>query len=157
MIIARGIVRRRSASVASEIMRWHRMGLFDAKLNGKLIEEIARTLRNLGVGTDKTRDSVNWLCQRDVVVPIKHQRMGCMDPDDDHLFETAFVSHARMIVSIDANVLAPPAALRAWLVKHDVRVVGEAAFCQFMRERVFSPLAPAELAACGLACQAGRR
>lgn len=150
MVMARGLVRRRASSAASEIVRWFRMGMFDIRLNGKLIEEIAHTLRHLGADDRDIRLFVNWLCERECIVPLGHQRMGCIDPDDDHLFETALLSGARIIVSSDARVLRPPIALAAWLKQHDIRVLDEAGFCQFMRQRVFSPMVLVEGLGAGL-------
>jgi predicted nucleic acid-binding protein len=54
-------------------------------VSGQLLGEIAETLLELGADHDD--------------VPIKHQRMGCDDEEDDHLLETALTGKAGYLVS----------------------------------------------------------
>lgn len=56
------------------------------------------------------------------VVPIRHQRMGCLDEDDDHLLEVAVAGKADYLVSEDRAVFAPPPYVRAYLERHGIRV-----------------------------------
>jgi predicted nucleic acid-binding protein len=48
------------------------------------------------------------------VMPIQHQKMGCNDEGDDHLYETAIAGGAHFIVSRDTSVLNPPSYVREY-------------------------------------------
>ncbi len=140
-VLAPGLVSVSSAS--AEIVRFWRTGLFDLLVTGKLVEEVAHTLDALGLDDGDIRDIVEILggSNPDLVIPLKHQRMGCIDPNDDYLFETAFTGEAAIVVSRDRNVLSLPVQLRIAAETAGIRVMSDVDFLHYLRRSIFSPLA----------------
>lgn len=92
-VLAPGLVS--TGSLAAEIIRLWRLGLLEVLLTGKLVNEVAKTLKALGLDDPDVREIVELLCHNpNAIIPLKHQTFGCSDPDDDYLFETAIEGNA---------------------------------------------------------------
>lgn len=140
MILARGFAQRRVKGAASEILRLWQSGLFEIVVSGKLVGETAHTLRLLGVSDPSIEAFVAALCLRDRVVALQHQRMGCLDENDDHLLEAAIRGKAKIIVSDDKRgPLNLPLAAEESLRKEGVAVMSSAQFLRYLRDIAFSP------------------
>jgi len=79
------------------------------------------------------------LCAVSDVVPIKHQVMGCRDPNDEAFLETALVGGADVIVTHDADLLELPVHVREHLAGRGVNVLPDARtgvrdFCSVLRD-----------------------
>ncbi|HEY9084965.1 MAG TPA: PIN domain-containing protein [Candidatus Tyrphobacter sp.] len=139
-VLAPGLIGGTSAS--AEIVRLWRRGIFDVLITGKLVEEVAQTLKVLGAEDQEVIDVAAILCSNpEFIVALQHQRMGCGDPGDDYLFETAFTGGASIIVSRDRSVLSVRASLKIALATKGVRVMSDVDFLDFFRAHLFSPLA----------------
>jgi putative PIN family toxin of toxin-antitoxin system len=139
-IIAPGLVSTRSSS--AEIVRLWRRGVFEVPTTGKLLEEVAKTLGVLGLSEEDVEALMAVLASNiDAIIPLRHQRMGCADPDDDYLFELAMEADASFIVTRDKSLLSPAEPLRAALLTAAIRVVDDVTFLEYLRRHLFSPLA----------------
>jgi putative PIN family toxin of toxin-antitoxin system len=139
-VLAPGLVSSQSSS--AEIVRLWRRGLFDVLVTGKLVDEIAKTLRALGLDDAEVMDLIEILgSQPDVIIPLQHQILGCKDANDDYLFETAIRGVASFIVTRDHALLSLPKPLERTLATHQIRVMTDVDFLNYVRRHVFSPLA----------------
>ncbi len=126
---------------SAEIVRLWRGGIFDILVAGKLLEEIAETLRALGLDDEATMELVPVLTRDpSTVVAIKHQRMGCSDPDDDYLFELAISGNAAFIVTRDKGLFCLPSSLDLTLKTLGILVINDVDFLEYVRGHLFSPL-----------------
>lgn len=157
-VFVRGLMQRRAVSPAREVLHWWRLGVYDLCASGVLIDEVARTLvEKLGFSRSVADGLIATLGDAAEIVPLLHQKMGCRDTDDDHLLETALVARAHIIVSCDKDVLNLPIHVTAMLLQHGIQVMSDVAFLEYIRSRVFSPIAlvctpaaPGPLASLGL-------
>lgn len=141
-VIARGMLSARSTTAGSEIARYWRRGVFELILTGRLVDEVARTLEHLHCSESRIMELVALLCERpECFVTLQHQRMRCLDPDDDHLFEAAVARGPSVLVSEDRHVLNPPHDLEVYLAERSVRVMTPGEFLSFIQARLFSSLA----------------
>lgn len=139
-VLVRGFAQRRIGSAASEIMRWWSLGVFDLRVNGVLIDEVARALvEEFGVPPIAVADIVATLADEGNIVALLHQRMGCRDANDDHVLETAFIANANIIVSCDDDLLHLPEHVQWALRLRGIQVMTDAAFLTYVRKRAFSP------------------
>ncbi len=134
MVVARGFVSKSKQSASFSIFEaWH-SGEILPLFNGKLIREIAKTLEVLGVNRRTIEDFIAMLFLREeALVRIKHQRMGCSDPGDDHLLETALIGGARWIVSDDHAVLDLPNPAKASFRHHGIGILSSGQFVEWLR------------------------
>ena len=122
-------------------MIWNawRSGVFVTVVSGRIVDEVARVLiEELDVTEADTEEFVMLLCAVSDVVPIKHQAMGCRDPNDDSLLETAIVGEADFIVTHDDDLLSLPSHVTEYLRSHGVEVLADARagsrdFCSVLR------------------------
>ena len=95
-------------------------------------------VEELDVPEADAEEFVVLLCAVSDVVAIKHQVMGCRDPNDDPLLETAIVGEADFIVTHDDDLLGLPAHVTEYLRSHGVEVLPDARagardFCSVLR------------------------
>jgi predicted nucleic acid-binding protein len=101
--------------------------------SGELLDEIAETLLELGADRDDVEQVLMLLAVDGQVIPIKHQRMGCADEEDDHLFETALMGKADYLVSEDHAVHRLPAHVQAYLERNGIRLCRAREFCEDLK------------------------
>ena len=139
-IFAAGLLAKRQSSSA-EILRLWRSGVFQVLLNGTLVNEIERTLARKHVSRDDIATLVDILSEiPDILVPIRHQRMGLRDERDDHLLETAIVGKAQIVVSRDRKVLDPPLHVENMLRREGIALMSDVEFLATIHGKIFSPL-----------------
>jgi len=103
--------------------------------SGPLVDEIAETLvQYMMVPPLEVERFIALLCARADVVPIRHQVMGCKDPDDDPVLETAIAGQANFIVTRDRRLLELPSHVHDYITRAGVWVIGP--------EQLLSRLAP---------------
>jgi putative PIN family toxin of toxin-antitoxin system len=122
MIWARGLIARNPDGAPAQIIRAWSAGRFRVLVSGELLDEIAGTLRELGAEHEDIVQLIALLATESQVVAIQHQRMGCQDEEDDHLLETAITGKADYLVSEDRAVYDPPAHIRGYLARENVRL-----------------------------------
>ncbi len=69
------------------------------------------------------------------LVDISGEKIGCADPDDDHILELAIKAKARFIVARDNAILNLQPLVRKLLDDHGVTVMRNDVFCGFVREQ----------------------
>jgi len=106
MILAAGFAFRNPGSASSRFIQEWLDGEFELRVSGKLVGEVVKTLDQLGLERPDVQGVVDVLCfDAMAIVTLRHLRMGCSDPDDDHLLEAAVSSRAQFIVSEDRALL----------------------------------------------------
>lgn len=140
MTWASGFVARNPGSASVAIFQdWIDLR-FDSLLNGKLVDEIAGTLGELGVESESIAEFVALLCARpEHIIVIRHQVMGCADPEDDHLYETAVVGHAGFIVSKDRKVLNPTETVARYLSDRGIEALSPERFRDILEALIDFP------------------
>lgn len=124
-------------------MIWNawRGGHFVAVVSGPVVDEIARVLvEELAIPAADVEEFILLLSGVADVVPIKHQVMGCRDPDDDAFLETAIVGEADFIVTHDEDLLDLPANVSEYLSGRGIEVLPDARagtrdFCDVLRTK----------------------
>ena len=92
--------------------------------SGPLVDETAETLvEHLGLPPDDVEEFVALVCAIAEVAPIRHQVMGCEDPDDDPVLETALAGRADFVVTRDRRLLELPHHVDRFLERIGVRVI----------------------------------
>jgi putative PIN family toxin of toxin-antitoxin system len=92
--------------------------------SGPLVDELAETLvEHMEMPPAEVERFVALLCLVAEVIPIRHQVMGCEDPDDDPVIETALTGHADLIVTRDRRLLELPHHVDRYLERAGVRFV----------------------------------
>jgi putative PIN family toxin of toxin-antitoxin system len=98
-------------------------GAITVVTSGPLVDETANTLKHLGRPPDDVEQFVALLCAVAEVIPIRHQVMGCKDPDDDPVLETAIAGLANFVVTRDRRLLELPLHVDHYLERAGVRVI----------------------------------
>ena len=71
------------------------------------------------------------------LVAIDGERMGCIDPDDDHVLEAAVKGRAMYLVSDDPDLNDDlPDAIYKGLLKRNIFAVTASVFCGALRTRL---------------------
>ena len=92
--------------------------------SGPLVDELAETLvEDLGRPFEVVESFVTLLCARADVVAIQHQVMGCHDPNDDPVLETAIAGQAEVIVTRDRRLLRLPRHVADYMECQGIRTV----------------------------------
>lgn len=136
MIWARGLIARYPAAASATIILGWKERRFRVLLSGELLDEIAETLLALGADREDVVHVLMLLAVEGQVVPIKHQRMGCDDEEDDHLLETALTGKADYLVSEDRAVHSLPQHVHEYLERNGVRLRRAHEFCEDLKALV---------------------
>jgi uncharacterized protein len=109
---------------SGRIFEAFKAGTITVVTSGTLVDEIAETLvEHMEMPPAEVERLVALLCEVAEVVPIQHQVMGCEDPDDDPVIETAITGRADFIVTRDRRLLELPVHVAGYLERAGVRVV----------------------------------
>jgi len=131
-------------SASDFIYQAFKRGDFECVTSGPLIDEIARVLlEEFGVPEDAVEDLVRAICRIAKVVSIKHQIMGCADPNDDPVLETAVAGAASVVVTRDAKLLNLPTHVDSYFRARGIDIETPANFCRRLRALQQAPAPPA--------------
>lgn len=103
--------------------------------SGPLVDEIAGTLiETVHRPRDAIEAFITHLCAHAEVVPIRHQVMGCLDPKDDPVIETAISGRANFIVTLDKRLLKLPDYIPDYVRRQGVEIVSLGEFVALLRK-----------------------
>lgn len=103
--------------------------------SGPLVNELAETLINhLGRPADAVEAFIALLCARAEVIAIQHQVMGCRDPDDDPVLETAVTGNADILVTRDRRLLNLTTHVAKYMERCGIRMMPPEIFAEMLRD-----------------------
>lgn len=124
----------RSGSASRLLYEAYARGAITIITSGPLVDEIAGTLiEDLRRPPETVEVFIAHLCAHAEVVPIQHQVMGCLDPKDDPVLETAINGRANFIVTLDDRLLTLPKHVADYMHRHGVEVVAPGVFVERLK------------------------
>jgi len=73
------------------------------------------------------------ICARAEIVMIRHQVMGCSDPKDDPILETALTADVDFIVTLDQRLLHLPPHVAKYVQRRGVKIIKPGDFAVLLR------------------------
>lgn len=126
----------RSGSASHLLYDAYLRGAITIVTSGPLVDEIAGTLiEALHRPPEIVEKFVAHLCARAEVLSIRHQVMGCLDPKDDPVLETAISGRANFIVTLDKRLLKLPEHVADYVRRHSVEIVSPGEFAILLRKK----------------------
>ena len=124
----------RSGSASRLLYEAYLRGNITIITSGPLVDEIAGTLiETLHRPPDAVETFITHLCAHAEVLPIRHQVMGCLDPKDDPVLETAISGRANFIVTLDKRLLNLPEYIADYVRRQGVEIVSPGEFAALLQ------------------------